>query len=263
MIDLIFFLIIGSVAGLLSGMLGIGGGIIMVPGMMEWINHHDFETSHAMQISIGTALSGITIMSLISGLSHSKLGKIRWDLVANLAPGTVSGAFIGVQIADRVPSIILKYVFAAILLLVGFQIIFFGSPSTQAKPILKPWALLILGFGIGIFSGLVGLGGGLMIVPLLMLNGIPLVQCASTAIWCTLPTVSVATLTAMWAGLNESDLLPHCIGYVYWPATLIMCGCALVTAPLGVKLAHSLPKHVIKSVLVTVMGIIFIRLFYI
>lgn len=260
--DFIFFIIIGSIAGLLSGLLGIGGGIIMVPGMLEFLNHQETQTSHAMQISIGTALSGITIMSLISGLSHRKLGKIRWDLVANLAPGTVTGAMIGVYVGDMVPSTILKILFASVLLIVIFQVIFFGSPATRETPILKPWALMVSGLGIGVFSGLVGLGGGLMIVPLLMINGIPLTQCASTAIWCTLPTVSVATVTAMWTGFNEQDLLPHCIGYVYWPATLIMCGCALVTAPLGVRLAHSLPKLVIKSVLVVVLSLIFLRLLF-
>ncbi len=258
--DYIFLLFIGSIAGLLSGMLGIGGGIIMVPGMLEWIHLHGFETTHAMQISTGTALSGITIMSLISGLSHRKLGVIRWDLVSYLVPGTASGVLVGVYIADSIPSFYLRQVFIAMMVLVTMHMIFAKSPKDPISSLIKPWIFTIFGFFIGILSGLIGLGGGLMIVPLLMFHGVSMVQCSSTAIWCTIPTVFAGTIMAVWSGLNETDLLEHCLGYVYWPATLVMCVCALVTAPTGAWLAHRLPRKVIKLFLVGVMITIITRM---
>ncbi len=146
------------------------------------------------------------------------------------------------------------------MVLVTMHMIFYKPSKSRTTSSIKPWVLTACGLFIGLLSGLIGLGGGLMIVPLLMFHGVSMVQCSSTAIWCTIPTVFVATMMAIWAGLNETDLLEHCCGYVYWPATLVMCGCALVTAPTGVWLAHKLPRKFLKCLLIGTMVTIISRM---
>lgn len=260
MTDFLFFIIIGLLAGFFSGLLGLGGGVIMVPGLYEWVQLTSGPVQHAMQLSVGTALSAMMITSLATGLTHQRYGQVRWDLVRLIAPGMVIGVIGGVQLIDILASAALKRIFSVALLVIALQLLFFHLPKERATSRLKPWVLSVASLGIGVLAGLLGLGGGLFLLPMLIYTGLPLTQCASTSIWCTLPTVTVGAVMAYVAGANEVGLPPLCLGYVYWPATLGIGLTSLISAPFGVYLALKLPKLVLQKLFAVLLCVISIRM---
>ena len=259
-IDILFFIVIGLLAGFLSGMLGLGGGVVIVPGLVEWIAYTKLPIQQVMQLCVGTSLSVMGMTALVSGFMHHKRGAVKWELVRLLAPGTVAGAILGVQIADLLPSLFLKKMFGVLLLLIAIQLLLFARPKEKEKLHMRGWMFLVSGFVVGILAGMMGIGGGLLLVPLMLFNGVALLNASATAPWCTLPTVIAGTVMAAWTGMNEPDLPRYTLGYIYWPATLGIGFFSLFMAPLGVKIAHDLDKVKLQRIFSLVLLLVSARM---
>ncbi|HET9844073.1 MAG TPA: sulfite exporter TauE/SafE family protein [Gammaproteobacteria bacterium] len=260
MLDIFLFILIGLCAGLLAGMLGLGGGIIIVPGMVEWLTYKEMATDRIMQLSVGTSLSTVVIISLITGLMHRRLGYVVWDIVRFIAPGTTFGAVFGVLIADHLSSDVLQRVFALLLCAIALQLLFFPHRPKSSQPILHSWQLTVCGIFIGALAGMLGIGGGIILIPLLIYNGTPIIQASATSLWCVLPMVLVASCVSIWTGYNEVGLPTNSLGYVYWPATLIIGACALISSPIGIHFALKMSKIWLQRIFAVVLLIITIRM---
>ncbi|RUM94990.1 MAG: sulfite exporter TauE/SafE family protein [Thiothrix sp.] len=244
---LILYITTGAIAGVLAGLLGVGGGIIIVPALLWSFNRLDIATDHAMQAAVGTSLATIVITSLSSILAHQKRGAILWKTVRDFTPGILLGAIFGAIVADYIPSHALQTVFAIFILLVAVQMILGGAPSPHrqlpGKTIMK-----IAGSTIGLLSAVVGIGGGSLTVPFLAYCNITMQKAVATSSACGLPIAIAGSIGFAITGLNESNLPEWSSGYIYWPAFAGITVMSALFAPLGTRLAHALPVVALKQV---------------
>lgn len=247
MLELISLLSLGLIAGLLAGLLGIGGGAVIVPALV-WIFHlsDTIPEQHLMHIAIGTSLATIVITSISSIIAHHRRGAVQWPIVKQLAPGIVIGALFGAWVADLLSSDALRIVFGVFLLLLSIEMIFGKKPAPHRQ---LPGQVGMGGVGIiiGSVSALVGIGGGSLTVPFLAFCNVALRNAVATSAACGFPIAVAGAFGFIVTGWNASALPNNSLGYVYLPAFAAIAVISILTAPLGAKLAHTLPTHVLKK----------------
>jgi uncharacterized membrane protein YfcA len=244
---LILYLITGSLAGILAGLLGVGGGIIIVPALLWTFNHLGIAADHAMQVAVGTSLATIVVTSISSVLSHQKHGAISWKTVANLTPGILAGAAFGAIVADYLPTHQLQLVFAFFVLLVGLQMLLGRAPAAN-RQLPGHAGMVAAGSFIGSLSALVGIGGGSITVPFLAFCNVSLQRAVATSSACGLPIAIAGSIVFVITGLNESNLPAWSSGYIYWPAFAGITLTSALFAPVGARLAHTLPTATLKRI---------------
>lgn len=244
--SILFYLLTGIVSGVLAGLLGIGGGLIIVPALAYLLARSGIEP--IMHVAVGTSLAVVTLTALSSTKAHHSKGTVRWTIWAKLSPGLFVGTLTGALIADRLSSETLKLFFAGFELLVALHLIFKRQTQSAAQfPAL--FMRLTLSFLIGIICAFAGIGGGIMVVPLLTWLGINIKEAISTSAACGFPIALAGTIGFIWIGLDASTPLPSwSTGYIYWPAVVSISLPSVLFAPLGAKLAHILPANVLRQV---------------
>jgi len=240
MIEILSLLLVGVTAGTLAGLLGVGGGIIIVPSLV-WIFHTQLPASSLMHIAIGTSLATMAITSISSIIAHHQRGAVLWSIVWQLSPGIIVGAFVGAIIADALPTEILRKIFAIFILLASAQLgLLPPAPHRQL-----PGSLSLAGTVIGQISALVGIGGGSLTVPFLVWFNIPIRNAVATSAACGFPIAVSGMIGFVVTGWHINT--PWMIGYIYWPAFVAITPATLLFAPLGAKLAHTLPVSNLKK----------------
>ena len=253
------YLVLGAFAGVMAGLLGVGGGLIIVP-VLAWIFHHQqIASALIMHLAIGTSLATIVLTSTSSIRAHQRHGAILWPVFWRLTPGIIIGAWIGSAVADALPSIALQKIFALFVLTVSAQMAFGAKPSPQRE---LPGAagMLMVGGVIGGVSAIVGIGGGSLTVPFLTWCNTTIRQAVATSAACGLPIALAGTLGFVVTGLNAAPLPAWSLGYVYGPALVGIVFTSMLTAPLGAKLAHTLPTEVLKKVFAVFLAVIGVKM---
>lgn len=257
MSELILYILLGCGTGILAGMLGVGGGQVIVPGLIYVFYRHDVSADVLMHMAIGTSLSTIAFTSLSAIWAHHRRGAVLWMVFAQFTPGILIGALAGAWCADYLYSRVLMIVFGVVLIVLALQMLFEFSPKpSRALP--GVGALAAAGAGVGWLSALVGIGGGSMIVPFLVWCNRPLPGAVATAAACGLPVALAGAVGFAVAGWKHAGLPAWSSGYIYWPACLGIVAASMLTAPLGAKLAHSLPTKALKrffSVFLAIAGV--------
>lgn len=241
-------LALGALAGLMAGLLGIGGGLIIVPvllGLFAWSGNVD--QAIATHLAIGTSLGTIVITALSSVRAHHRRGAVRWEIVAHLAPGIVLGALASGLLAGWIDSGQLQRIFAILVLLIAAQMAFELHPTAQ-HPLPGRRGMTAVGVLIGAISALVGIGGGSLSVPFLSACGMAMRQAVATAAACGLPIAVAGVSGFILSGLQDTRLPAWSIGYVHLPALLAIGTTSVLTAPMGAHLAHTLPRTTLKRV---------------
>jgi len=243
--EIIYLLLSGAIAGLLAGLLGVGGGIIIVP-VLVWIlhTHPTIPTTSLMQIAIGTSLATIVITSTSSILAHHRRGAIRWPIMKQLTPGLIIGVWLGALIADNLPSDTLRVIFAIFILIIAAQLSFGAQPAPHRQ--LPAWpGMSSTGLLIGTISAIVGIGGGSLTVPFLVWCNVPIRNAVATSAACGFPIAFAGALGFIITGWNMA--IPYSSGYIYWPAFLAIASTSLLFAPLGAQLTHTIPVTTLKK----------------
>jgi len=243
--ELLPFAALGAVAGTLAGLLGIGGGIVIVPGLALLLAGGAVPPDRLMQVAVGTSLATIVVTALSSIRAHHRRGAVRWPIVARMTPGIVIGAFVGALIADALPTRTLAIVFGVFLLLVAARLGFGGRPVPHRQLPATP-ALNAAGGGIGTMSSLLGIGGGTMSVPLLAWCNVPLREAVATSSACGLPIAVAGALTFAFAGADVPGMPAGSTGYIHWPAFIAVAPLSVLFAPLGARIAHAVPVHQLR-----------------
>lgn len=242
----VLYLICGSIAGFLSGLIGIGGGLVVVPLLNMIFRLQDtIPPELIMHLAIGTSLSSILFTAFSSTYSHAKKGGVLWRYVAGLAPAIIGGTLSASWLAARMSTSGLRLFFVIFLLCIATQMLFDFYPLPR-KSIPGRSILAAAGFTIGTVSSLVGLGGGSMSVPFLRWCGVSLRQAVGTSAAISWPLAFAGNAGFITIGWGD-PMLPHgCLGYVSLPATFSIACSSVVLAPLGARLAHSLPISVLR-----------------
>lgn len=241
------YLLVGSGAGVLAGLLGVGGGVVIVPVLVWVYGHNGFDDSLLMQLAVGTSLATIIVTSISSIRAHQRHRAILWPIVLRLAPGIVAGAWLGAVIADAMSSLWLQRVFACFIMLVGVQMASGRQPAGGGS-VTGTLGTVVAAGVIGVVSALVGIGGGSLTVPFLSWSGIQMRNAVATSAACGLPIAVAGSIGFVVAGWNNPLLPQGSVGYVYWPALLGIVSASFLTAPLGARLAHRLPVVSLKRV---------------
>lgn len=243
---LLSYIGLGFIAGLSSGLLGIGGGLIMVP-VLSYIFSYLYPTNpHNMHVAITTSLAVVIFSTLMSAISYYRRGATDFKLIRLFAPGMVLGAIIGVLIANELSNVLLSRVFGAFSGIFGVYFLLKPSPKFQFSMKFPPAVYALIAIGIGMLAGLLGIGGGIILIPLLLLSGRSMLQVTAASTACSFPTALAGTLVAMIIGAPMSGLPSYYIGYVNIYIAAVVGIASLFGAPLGVKLAHELPVNFVK-----------------
>lgn len=237
---------LGVIAGFVAGLLGVGGGLIIVPVLILIFQSNNFIQDSIVHMAIGTSLATIIFTSLSSIYAHHfKHKAVRWDIVMQLSPGIIVGALLGAIFADFISSTNLQYFFGFFELTVAAQMAFnIKASAARALPAFK--GIFATGTGIGFISSLVGIGGGTLTVPFLNWCNVKMQQAVATSSACGLPIAVAGCIGFIVTGWNETTLPEHSFGYIYWPAFLSIVISSTLTAPVGASFAHWLSADKLK-----------------
>ena len=238
---------IGAFAGVLAGLLGVGGGIVLVPAFFYAFQTLGYDGPQLMQMCLATSLATIIVTSLRSVHSHNKKGAVDWQILRSWAPGIVIGAVIGMLLVAQLRSGTLQAIFGGLALIVGLYM-GFGRAEWRLGQAMPTGVLrAVLSPGVGFLSVLMGIGGGSFGVPLMSLFNTPIHRAVATAagfgVLIAVPSVIGFLFVDMQAGKP-----PLTIGAVNLVAFGIIIAMTLITAPLGVKLAHAMDPKPLKRV---------------
>lgn len=241
------YIICGLVAGILAGLLGVGGGLVIVPVLSMLFAMQGFAGDVIVHMAVGTSLATIVLTSIASVRAHHKKKAVLWPVVWKLVPGIIVGALMGAAVADAMPTGLLRAVFAGFEVLVAIQM-FLSLRPQAGRDLPGRWGMSLAGSGIGLISSIVGIGGGTLTVPFLVWCRVAVHQAIGTSSACGLPIAIGGTLGFIATGWKQPLLPALSSGYVYWPAWLGIVASSIIAAPMGARLAHRLAAHSLKKV---------------
>lgn len=255
------YLAIGSVSGFFAGLLGIGGGIILVPALLVVFQATGFPEAYMFQTALGTSMATIVLTALSSLRAHHARGAVRWPVVLNFTPGVLLGTALGTFIVRHVSTEALTLVFASFVLFVALQMGVGFTPSPGRSLPGRAGQILAASI-IGMISALVAVGGGAMTVPFLLWRRVPVREAIGTSAAVGLPIALGGTLGYVINGWTVEGLPSGSLGFVYLPALVWTMIAAALSAPLGARAAHRLPGRTLRRVFAVVLAIIAVRMLY-
>ena len=238
-------LVLGCFTGFLAGLLGVGGGMMLVPFMTLLLTVKAFPPQHIVKMAVATSLATICFTSIASVRAHHARGAVRWDIVKLLAPGIVLGSLLGAQLARALPSSVLALFFA---LFVGFsatQMLLDKKPR-PSRQLPRPPGMLAAGGLIGGLSALVGAGGAFISVPFMSACNVAIHNAVATSAALGFPIAFAGTVGYVYAGWSLPDMPPGAVGFIYLPALLVVSVASVTTAPMGARAAHRLNVRQLK-----------------
>jgi uncharacterized membrane protein YfcA len=245
--------VLGLCTGFLAGLLGIGGGMIMVPFITIILSNRGVAPDLAVKMAIATSMATIIFTSLSSVRAHHKRGAVRWDIVKLLAPGIVIGAAIAsLGVCALLKGAWLALVFAIFVAFSATQMLLNKKPE-PSRTLPGTAGTLGAGTAIGFLSGLVGAGGGFVSVPFMTRCNVAIHTAVATSAALGFPIALANALGYLVAGQGLANLPPGSAGYIYLPALAVIASASVLMAPLGVRVAHALPIATLKRVFASVL----------
>ncbi len=247
-IFIIGFVVLGAFAGLMAGLLGIGGGLVVVPGLAYIYQFTPVPPEYIMQMAAGTSLAIMiptTIRSLIAHLKHQAQ---VWPVFSRLLPSVIFGAIVGAFLAHVFDTRLLQILFGFFVLYMAWRL---WSDSKVEAAGNMPGIVGVNVFGaiVGVKSGLLGIGGGVLTIPFLTRWSVPIRDSIAISNAVSFTVAIIGTISYIVSGMFHSSQMPNwSTGYVYWPAWLPVALVSMLVAPWGVKLAHYLSPKILKRI---------------
>ncbi len=241
------YLGIGVIAGIMAGLLGVGGGLVIVPALAIAFSFTSMPEAVLMHMAVGTSLATIVITSIASVRAHHQRGAVLWPVFLRLTPGIICGALVGSAVAGWMPGELLRTLFGIFAILVAAQIAF-GLKASGHSQLPGPLGMSMAGAGIGAVSAVVGIGGGSMTVPFLSWCNVTVHKAVATSSACGLPIAVAGAAGFVFTGWGNSQLPAYSSGYIFWPAFAGIVLTSMLFAGVGARLAHSLPISTLKRV---------------
>jgi uncharacterized membrane protein YfcA len=241
-------LLLGGCIGFLAGLLGIGGGMLMVPFLTIILGNRGVPSDLAFKMAIATSMATILFTSISSVRAHHRRGAVRWDIVRGMAPGIVTGGLIaGAGIFALVRGQALVLLFVGFLTFSATQMLLDRKPK-PSRTLPGWWGQSAAGTGIGLLSGLVGAGGAFASAPFMTWCNVPIHQVVATASALGFPIALANTAGYLLGSWNLPPALPGAFGVLYLPALAVIATGSMAAAPWGAKAAHALNVRQLKRV---------------
>lgn len=241
----ILFFLIGTFAGMMSGLLGIGGGIVVVPLLALIFQDLHMPPANIMHLAAGTSLAVLTVTTLRSLFSHRIHWKGSWEIFSQLMPGIIVGTVCGAVLAYFMHSRMLSRIFGVLVLFMAFEMILQKTINPTRK-LPGVWGMALAGSGIGLMSGLLGVGGGITAIPFLNYCNVPLRKAMVVTLIIGLTVSIIGTMSFIVLGWHIKVLPAGTTGYIYWPAWLPVSLGSVIFAPIGAALSFRLPVIFLK-----------------
>ncbi len=251
----IVYLLMGLFVGFFAGLLGIGGGLILVTLMVYMFTVQEFPADRLLHLALGTSIASIVFTSISSLRAHHKHGAVRWDILRIAVPGLIAGTLFGTFVADQMKSKYLAIFFVIFVYYSAVQM-FANVKPKPTRQLPGKIGMTVVAIIVGIVSSLVGVGGGVMTIPLMSLCNVPMRQTIGTSAALGLPIAIAGTVGFIVTGLGKDHLPPLTVGYVYLPALVGIVIGTFVTVPWGAKAAHSLPVTTLKKIFAVILFIL-------
>jgi uncharacterized membrane protein YfcA len=251
-LTIIAYIIVGILAGILGGLLGIGGGIITVPALYYIFSFSKYPQNYLMYLAIGTSLAAMIFNTGASTWAHNRRHNVLWDVFKGMAPGLLMGSVMGAITAQWLTGIILEIIFGSFLCILALSF-WRKQPIHDEQHRLPKRAFLLLWSGaIGGISNILGIGGGVLIVPFLTAFKVPAKKAIGTSAACSLLVTLIGATSYLIIGLKVVHL-PEDIGYIDFPAFLTIGIVSFLVAPYGAKLTHELPVQRVRKIFAIVL----------
>ena len=241
------FPVLGVVAGILAGLLGVGGGLVLVAALVWLLPLHGVPPEAVVHAALATSLASIVLTALSSAYAHHRRGSVLWPTVRWMLPGLLLGGWLGSLVAVRLDGAVLAWCVAGYCFVAGAQLLFGGTRRAGGDRAPVGAGMTMAGTVIGAVSAVVGIGGGSITVPLLVWRGVAAVRAVGTSSACG---VAIGIGSALGYALNApAGALPdQAIGYVYLPGAIGVAMASVLSAPLGTRLAHAISGPALRRV---------------
>ncbi len=252
---ILLYLIAGSVAGFLAGLLGVGGGVLIVPILLYIFAAQHFPVDHMIHIAIGTSLASIIFTSVSSLRAHHEHGAVNWSIVKRITPGILIGTFVGTWIVAKLPAGLLKVIFIVFVFYVATQILLNIKPK-PVRQLPGVVGMFTAGSIIGLFSSFVGIGGGALSVPFMTWSNVKMHNAIGTSAAIGFPIALAGTIGYIINGIGIGNLPEWSFGFVHLPSLAGLVVASVLVAPIGVRASHKLPVPTLKKIFATFLYII-------
>ncbi|HWU99034.1 MAG TPA: sulfite exporter TauE/SafE family protein [Oxalicibacterium sp.] len=241
------YVLAGAFVGVLAGLLGIGGGMTLVPVMAALFAAQHFAPDHVVHMALATCMASIVFTSSSSVREHLKFDGVNFNIVKRMTPGLVAGSLFATSISAWIPQRHLALSFSVIVFFGATQILLNRKPKA-ARTLPSAWPLFFIGLMIGIIGGLVSAGGAFLTIPFMLWCGVPMKKTIGTGAMMGIPLAVVGTIGYVISGWSVPGLPSDAVGFISVTALIgIVCG-SVVTAPFGARLAHRLPVPILKRI---------------
>jgi len=241
------FIALGSVVGFLAGLLGIGGGLVMVPVLTSLFVWQGLPVENVVHLALGTSMASIVVTSISSMRAHHKKGGVLWQVVKLIAPGIVVGAFLATFVAARLSSVFLATFFGCFLVYASSQM-FLNKKPKPSRTLPGAGGLFAAGGVIGSISALVSIGGGTLTVPFLSWHNVDVKKAIGTSAAIGLPISVAGTIGYLVNGWGVDIAGDYIFGFINIPAVILISIMSFLMAPVGAHVAHKLPVPILKKV---------------
>lgn len=259
-VTILIYMIIGAFAGILAGLLGVGGGLIIVPLITYSFQLQGIVSEYTHNIALATSLASIMFTSISSFMAHHKSGFVDWSIFTKITPGILIGTFLGTYVAVILPVTALKIFFIAFLYYSATQMILNVKPKGSRE--VPGWVGNSCAGGvIGVISSLVGIGGGTLSVPYMSWCNVPIHKAIGTSAAIGFPIALAGAAGNIINGWGLSDV-PHCLGLVYIPALIGIASISILTAPIGARISHRLPVSKLKKCFAALLYVVGTQMLY-
>ncbi|MEJ6394922.1 sulfite exporter TauE/SafE family protein [Gymnodinialimonas sp. 2305UL16-5] len=245
---LVLILAIGGIAGVIAGLLGVGGGIVLVPAFFFAFEGLGYSTDGLMQICLATSLATIIVTSVRSVLGHNKKGAVDWEILRAWGPGIAIGAALGVVVASGLRNEVLMGIFGVLGIAVGLYMAFGRSEWRLGDAMPGGIGRAVTSPTLGFLSVLMGIGGGSFGVPLMTLYGQAIHRAVATAAGFGVIIAVPSVMGFLLLPVEGDGRPPFTLGQVNLVAFAVVVAMTLITTPLGVKLAHAMDPKPLKRV---------------
>ncbi len=258
---IISYLLIGALAGFLAGLLGVGGGIIVVPALAFIFNHY-FDPRYVMHMAVATSLAAMIFTVSRAYLSHMKSGVQFWAICRSLMPGLAIGVIVGAIAAHFLQSKALTLLFGLFLIVIALKMIFEKEHLAKDRQLPHSGVMFLAALTGGTLSGLLGIGGGTLTIPFLIHYGISMRQAVMVSIVAGIMVSIIGSVSFIISGEHVTGLPPHSWGYVYWPALLFVSIGSVLLSPLGAWLSRRISNTWLKRIFAFFVSLVAIHMLW-